>query len=283
MSAWIFAYNVTFAALALVVAFLPLRTEQPQGTAADQRAKRSVQKLRRILVAGALIALLPTGLTGVLIFYPQLGVAIFGLDTYARIEWEYWLPFAVLLFALASHLVPRHNRRALILLTCVVAGFTVQQKAWHVVWPKCYDLEGIRVDGICFQSTGFTCGAASAVTLLNTMGIESTEGEMAELTRTVPRRGVTSVGAAYGLKRKLARAKRPQRVTLSPCTRENLDELPTPFLVGMRFSLWFDHMVCVLKVGPDTVLIGDPLIGRKTWPRKDFEDEVRGLAVLVQP
>ena len=283
MSTWIFVYNVVFSALAVAVAFLPLAPRQSSGSTEHGQSGRCSPKLRRALICVLIGALIPVMATGVFGLYPSLALAVIELDTYARMEWEYWLPFAVLMFAVASHLVPRRSRRALVLLSCAVAIFAVQQKAWHVVRPAAYDLEGTSVDGVCFQSTGYTCGAASAVTLLNTMGIEATEGEMAELMRTPPRHGITSVGAAYGLKRKLARESCPERVTLAPCGKDNLDDLPTPFLVGLKFKLWCDHMVCVLEVGPDRVVVGDPLVGIKVWPRKAFEDEVRGLAVLVEP
>ena len=272
MSAWIFAYNAVFAAIAVGIAFLPL---------SGSPGKPS-PKLRRVLVCGTAIAAIPLIATAIFGLFPAIALAMIPLDVYARVEWEYWLPFAVFVFSLASHLVRPRNRKALVVLACLVAVFAVQQKTWHIVRPAAYDLKGQVVDGVCFQSTGYTCGAASAVTLLKTMGIDATEGEMAELTLTAPGRGISAVGAAYGLKRKLARESRLERVSLEDCGKDHLDSLPTPFLVGLKFKIWCDHMVCVLQVDKDVVTLGDPLVGRKDWDRKEFEDEVRGMAVVVR-
>ena len=272
MLPWVFVYTVVLSALALVVAFVRL----------PKRDGDLSPRIRRVLVVGAVVCLVPVLLTVVFRVYPKLALSLIPLDVYARIEWEYWLPFAVLAFAFGSHLVRPRNRRSLLLLACVVAVFAVQQKVWHVVRPTAYDLEGRVVDGICFQSTGYTCGAASAVTLLNVMGVKATEGEMAELMRTPPGRGVSDVAAAYGLKRKLARALRSERVSLEAVGPDQLDNLPTPFLVGLKFKIWCDHMVCVLDIDKDAVVVGNPLTGREVWPRPEFDDEVRGLAVVVR-
>lgn len=268
MSTWIFVYNVVFSALAVAVAFLPLPTHS--------------RKWRWLLIVGMVVALVPVVLTAVLGFYPQWAVAVLGLDTYAQMEWEYWMPFAVLLFALASHRVPRRSRRALVLLSCAVAVFAVQQKAWHVMRPAVYDQPGKLFEGVFRQTSGYTCGAASAATMLHAMGVDTNEGEMAELTRTPPRRGITSVAAAYGVKRKLAQVGHPGKVSLVPCADEDLDRLPTPFIVGLRFTLWCDHMVCVQEVRPDKVLVGDPLVGNRWWDRPALAQEIRGLAVIVE-
>ncbi len=54
---------------------------------------------------------------------------------------------------------------------------------------------------VCKQTTPYTCSAAAAATILNTIGLETTEQEMAELCLT--RSGTTWLGLYHGLATKL--------------------------------------------------------------------------------
>jgi hypothetical protein len=87
--------------------------------------------------------------------------------------------FAVLFFALASHLVPSRYRRAILIVVVMLVLVAAQQSSWHLSKPDMYDYKGTIVDGVCRQTSYETCGAASMVTLLNSKGISTTEGKMA--------------------------------------------------------------------------------------------------------
>ena len=96
---------------------------------------------------------------------------------------DFWLPFAVLFFALASHLVPSRYRRAILIIVVMLVLVVAQQASWHLSKPDIYNFEGTIVDGVCRQTSYETCGVASMVTLLNSKGISTTEGEMASFGR----------------------------------------------------------------------------------------------------
>jgi ABC-type bacteriocin/lantibiotic exporter with double-glycine peptidase domain len=189
----------------------------------------------------------------------------------------------VLFFALASRLVERRRR----LLVVAAAGFmalvTVQQVFWRLSRPVAYDFAGrIDEDGVCLQSSGYTCAAASMATLLRVHGIEAAEGEMAELSGTIPGRGASYFQAAGGLRKKLRRMGRSERPILRVPGRRGLEAIPCPFLAGVGHGFLFDHMVCVLGVGPGSVRIGDPLRGARTMDRREFEDRWQGIAVVLE-
>jgi len=123
----------------------------------------------------------------------------------------------------------------------------VHQSSWHLGKPDMYDYKGTIVDGVCRQTSYETCGAASMVTLLNSKGISTTEGEMARLSMTAPRLGLSPQGAAYGLKRKLGQLGRSKDVSIKVPELKDLHELPKPFLAGIKFSFRTNHMICILE------------------------------------
>ena len=238
---------------------------------------------RKKLFIGAALALIPIMVKMLFSFFPLLEARIMPVKFYPLIQMEFWLPFPVLFFAFASHLVPPRNRRAVLIVVCVMVAVVVQQTFWRLSKPDIYAYKGKMVDGVCHQTSPETCGAASMVTLLNTMGIRATEGEMARLSMTAPRKGLTPHQAAYGLKRKLRQLGRPEQVAVSVPELNDLYDLPGPFLAGIRFSSLENHMICVLETARDALVVGDPLsFGRKNWSWEDFEKKWSGVVIVSQ-
>lgn len=214
--------------------------------------------------------------------FPEIPVRIMPIGFWALIEREYWLPCAVLFFACASQLATAPNRRMLRVLVVVLLAFVTAVTGYRLFPIPMHDFGRNIKAGVCLQSSGYTCGAASLVTLLNEMGVEATEGEMARLTGTIPGRGVSDFQAAYGLQQKLAQLDRPERVQITYKEDRDPTGLATPFLAGMKFSFFFDHMVCVLSVNEQGVEIGDPLQGRRTMRGDEFRREWRGFAITAE-
>jgi hypothetical protein len=214
--------------------------------------------------------------------FPMIPVRIMPIGPWAIIEREYWLPFSVLFFACASHLASRPNRKAIKSLSAVLVVFVWIMTGWRLLPMPMKDFGRNMRDGVCLQSSGYTCGAASLVTMLGRMQIDVTEGEMAMLTGTIPGRGVTDFQAAYGLQRKLASLVRPEIVAIIECPDHDPMRVRPPFLAGMKHSFWFDHMVCVLEVREGVVVIGDPLGGKRMMPLDIFRGEWRGLAIVAR-
>jgi len=235
---------------------------------------------KKILIGGAL-SLIPIIAKMTFSIFPLLEARIMPIDVYAAIQKDFWLPFAVLFFALASHLVPSRYRRGILIIVVMLILVVVQQSSWHLSKPDMYDYKGTIVDGVCRQTSYETCGAASMVTLLNSKGIATTEGEMARLSMTAPRIGLSPQQAAYGLRRKFGQLGRSEHVIIKVPELADLHELPKPFLAGIKFSFRTNHMICVLETAKDGLVVGDPISsGRKTWSWKQFDKLWSGIVIV---
>ena len=129
------------------------------------------------------------------------------------------------------------------------------------------------------QSTVMTCGPAAAVMLLNKIGIESSEGEMAYLSRT------SFFGTdGFALSRALDRKVRDKgwsaafhKTDYAYCLETKL-----PFIATVRGAGLVSHAEFVEFVHPDFVTIIDPSgAERKRIERKTFEEIWNGEAVHV--
>jgi hypothetical protein len=260
---------LTFTACAMAaIAFLPFSENK-----SDCRKK---------ILIGAALSLIPIIAKGTFSIFPLLEARIMPIEIYAAIQRDFWLPFAVLFFALASHLVPPRYRRSILIIVVMLVLVVAQQSSWHIGKPDIYDYKGTIVKGVCRQTSYETCGAASMVTLLNSKGISTTEGEMARLSITAPRIGLSSQGAAYGLKRKLGQLGRSEDVAVKVPELEDLHKLPKPFLAGIKFSSWTNHMICVLETKQDYLIVGDPIsYGPQKWSWKRFGKMWSGIVIVL--
>ena len=236
---------------------------------------------RKKILIGAALSLIPIIAKGTFSIFPLLEARVMPSDIYAAVQRDFWLPFAVLFFAFASHLVPSRYRRGILIIVVMLVLVVAQQSSWHLGKPDMYDYKGTIVDGVCRQTSYETCGAASMVTLLNSKGITATEGEMAMLSKTAPRIGLSPHGAAYGLKRKLRQLERSEHIAIKVPELKDLHKLPKPFLAGIKFSAWTNHMVCVLDTTEKYLVVGDPIsVGQKKWSWKNFRKMWSGIVIV---
>jgi len=70
---------------------------------------------RKKLLIGAALSLIPIIAKMTFSIFPLLEARIMPIDVYATIQRDFWLPFAVLFFAFASHLVPPRYRRSILI------------------------------------------------------------------------------------------------------------------------------------------------------------------------
>jgi predicted double-glycine peptidase len=281
------AHNIFFiitatAFISAIIAFVPTSNKNPSFPVTPQK-KRVQIGCRKWMMAGALLALMPIFLKMIFSIFPLLEARLMPIDVYAVIQRDFWLPFAVLFFAFISQLVPRRNRRAVLITVVILFLVVVQLTFWHLGKPPIYGYKGTMVDGVCRQSSFETCGAAAMTTLLNAMGIKATEGEMAGLSMTAPGAGVSPHQAAYGLQRKLRQLGRPEHVVLMVPELKELQNITKPFLAGIKFSHRTNQMVCVLETNEEFLVVGDPVSsGRKKWPWKRFEEFWSGIVVACR-
>ena len=152
----------------------------------------------------------------------------------------------------------------------------------HPIVGAIPDCSEYRVDDICVQSTDHTCAAACAVTLLESVGVATTELEMA--IHCFSDQGTTWSGLYRGLAlkvqdsdyqvktfmgdldslRKLDCRTRPAILTVG-LTREQVEEDPD-FAERNGWATTKSHTVLFYGfVNDDLVSIGDPSVGRETW------------------
>lgn len=216
-----------------------------------------ISNFRPDLVAGAL------GDTGFVLLYP----AIVGA------------PAAALLVALGALTTPR-NRRGVVFLAAVVAGYAAWQASYLVRDPAAALGDVGHWQGDCyFQSTNWSCAPSAACSVLKKLGIAADEAEMARLMRSRPHYGTNTLQIRYGLARKLAGA--PYRVVLR---WPDWDEIVATKAVGVaavKLSFMLDHAVALVDASPERVVILDPLVGRRELPRAEFENVRRGPIVFV--
>ena len=191
----------------------------------------------------------------------------------------------LMLGTLAPRLPRARTRRAIGVFAFFMSSFFVLSFAW----PLLVRSEVVEfttrfdADGICRQSTRYSCGPAAAVTALGFIGIPADERELAWHARTSPFTGTQTddlcdaVLARYG----------DIGVQCEYRRFDRLDELQgqLPAIVSIRWTLIFDHFVAILDITEDEVVAGDPIGGLTTWPREEFEQiwRRRGFAISRSP
>ncbi len=145
------------------------------------------------------------------------------------------------------------------------------------------NLEGIetRVDanGICYQSTSYTCGPAAAVTALRKLGFPAQEGEIAVLARTNPLTGTLLWTLYSALKQRYA----DQGLQCRFRTFDSIAQLKNAgiTLVSIREATLLDHCVAVLGVSDTLVTIADPVTGIEVLSHGQFERKWRSCGIVV--
>lgn len=138
----------------------------------------------------------------------------------------------------------------------------------------------IDTNGICLQSTDYTCGAAAAVTGLRKLGFPAEEGEIAVLARTSLIDGTEPDILAEQLRRHYGK----DGLIAEYKVFKNIDELKNAglTLAVTKHSLLEDHFVAVLEVTSDSVILGDPVGGRVTPTREEFLKKWRFTGVVLR-
>jgi hypothetical protein len=135
-------------------------------------------------------------------------------------------------------------------------------------------------NGVCFQTTDYTCAPAAAVTALGRLGLTAQEGELAILAHTSPVAGTLpgclqdALIKRYGSKGLKCRYRRFDSVTELKDAGLTLAVVKSAFLT--------DHCVAVLEVSDDAVLIADPAGGKRSMSYKQFEEIWRFSGIVLK-
>src|SRR5690606_34010665 len=101
----------------------------------------------------------------------------------------------------------------------------------------------VERNGVCQQTTDYTCGAAAAATLLHAYGVEADEQEMAERCWTNALTGTDELCVARGLRQKALPIGR--RAVVGSMSYDELVARGEPVMVTVGWSLLVDHWVVV--------------------------------------
>ena len=194
------------------------------------------------------------------------------------------LPFSELTFAgagliagiLYSRLEPETLGEKLVapLALLVLVGLPFSKSALDPV-----DLSRLQQEckgEVCLQSTMSTCGPSSAATILKSFGRTASERELAKEAFTY-RGGTESWYLARALR---SRGFDADFVFQSP----EATSVPAPSIAGVVLKGGTGHFVAVLDSTPESVVIGDPLVGRMEIKRSDLKSRYRftGFFLVVR-
>lgn len=137
----------------------------------------------------------------------------------------------------------------------------------------------IDANGVCLQSTRFTCGPAAAVTALRRLGLPAGEGQLAILSHASPLTGTLPATLCKALQDRYAPDGLQCRYRPFTSLAELRDAGITLAVVKAAFLL--DHCVAVLDVSDDSVTVADPSTGVRLMSREGFEAiwRFRGIAL----
>ena len=181
----------------------------------------------------------------------------------------------------------RLPRRCEKLLVCILMAVVV---TWFSVLPLLVPalikehLSNIQTrlsaNGICFQSTDYTCGPAAAVTALVRLGLSAEEGEIAVLSHTSPVAGTLPSCLCSALQSRYG------AVGLK-CQYRSFDSIEQLRRAGVtlamvRDAFLIDHCIAVLEVTERTITVADPVTGMKLMSREQFEKIWRFSGIVLE-
>ena len=180
--------------------------------------------------------------------------------------------------------LPRATTRRLV--ACFVIVMVFFSSLWPFVAPAfnysyLASLQTrISSDGICEQSTDYTCGPAAAVTALRNLGFPAEEGEIAILAHTSTAIGTPPDLLATALKKRYASNGLDCEYRYFNSTHELKNGGLT--LAVIKFGLFVDHYVTVLEVTDSEIIVGDPFRGKMSCTHDEFARKWRFVGVVLK-
>jgi predicted double-glycine peptidase len=134
-------------------------------------------------------------------------------------------------------------------------------------------------DGVCLQTTNYTCGAVSAVTALLRFGIHASEAELAMASFTSRTWGTSASMLAGGIEKLYAK----DGITCEVRGFDTVEALKDvcPVLMIIKHGPLMDHYVAVLEVTEDAVIIGDPSAGKEALTYEEFMKKWRQVGIVI--
>jgi predicted double-glycine peptidase len=138
----------------------------------------------------------------------------------------------------------------------------------------------LSYNGVCFQSTDYTCGPAAAVTALGKLGLSAEEGELAVLSHTSPVAGTLPACLTSALQNRYGSA----GLRCKYRHFDSIEQLKNAglTLIMVRDSFLLDHCLAVLKVSDSTVTVADPIAGMMSIPYEHFRKIWRFSGIVLE-
>jgi hypothetical protein len=214
-----------------------------------------------------------------LVFVPPCSWVMMGIKKFALFSF-------VTTFVLTTPLsrIPGKSSRTAISALMVVIVF------FMAVWPFLAPLAdrnqlnrlktNVDQDGICLQSTDYTCGPAAAVTALRKLGLPADEGQIAILSYTSFQEGTPTDMLADALQNQYAK----DGLVVKYRSFKSIAELKQAglTLAVIKYGFMVDHWVTVLAVTDKEVIIGDPLAGLAHLSYQEFAGKWRFIGIVLQ-
>jgi len=169
--------------------------------------------------------------------------------------------------------LPRRCERLLlrILMVVVVTWFCVLPFLVPALIKERLSNLKTRLDsnGICLQTTDFTCAPAAAVTALRQLGLPADEGQIAALSYSSPVTGTMPTFLCSALRNRYSSA----GLKCKYRRFDSVDQLSDAgiTLAVVKNAFLRDHCLVILDVSADTITAADPVSGVKSMSREQFE------------
>ena len=135
-------------------------------------------------------------------------------------------------------------------------------------------------NGICRQTTDYTCGPAAAVTALGRLGLAAEEGELAVLSYSSPITGTLPACLSSALQNRY-------RADGLRCRYRRFDSVYQLRTAGVTLAVvkeafFKDHCLTVLHVSEEAVTVADPVTGVRLMPHRQFEKIWRFAGIVLE-
>lgn len=241
--------------------------------------KKKSKKVVTIFAATCLVFILARSFFR---YFPMVEFTLFPFDLYAVIRPWWAIPFAMAILGVGvSQMSTSFSRKGVGVFAVGLFLVCGQRLLTTALFDPSTMTGVVMRDGVCPQTTDYTCGASAAATLLAHYGIEASEREMAERCWTNSLTGTDEFCVARGLRQKLAGSGRVVRIR--PATWEELAARTEPVMVTIKFQFLVDHWVVVFSASDKRVIVGDPLAGKQGYSKTQFLEKWRGVMVTAEP
>lgn len=214
-----------------------------------------------------------------IMFLPPFSWVMMGLKKFAVFGF-----IATMVLTTPLSRVPQKRNR--ILVSALMAVIVFAMGIWPFIAPMIdrNQLSHLRTNidknGVCMQTTDYTCGPASAVTILRKLGLPAEEGQIAILSCTSGQDGTPTDMLADGLNRQYSASGLSVQCRVFNTVAELKDAGLT--LAVVKYGFMVDHWVAVLEVTDSEVVVGDPLGGLDRMSYNDFAKKWRFVGIVVQ-